>query len=197
MALQCRPQRGRQARGEFLVVLIDEPVLIAQCEGIGDAHADVIVGADHLARTGFDRGQIAREPAVQMLHCGDARGDHLKGGVERVEIEIDPPHHQPGHEPQLERHVGRSELHRGQPDMVMGVDKARQHHLMPGAEDRELRMFRDQLGSGADLGDDPVALQHGTLFDLLPMTAVGGPGEDGAGADDAGGHVFSPKKMQS
>ena len=106
MALQCRPQLSRQARGEFLVVLIDEPVLVAQCEGIGDAHADVFVGADHLAGAGLDRGQVARQPAVQMLHGGDARGDHLEGGIERVEIEIDPPHHQPGHEPQLERHVG-------------------------------------------------------------------------------------------
>ena len=193
MALQCRPQLGRQARGEFLVVLIDEPVLVAQREGIGDAHADVFIGADHLARTGLDRLQAARQPAVQMLHGGDARGDHLEGRVERVEVEIDPPHHQPGHKPQLERHVGRAELHRGQADMVVGVDKARQHHLTAGAEHRDLRVFRDQLGGGADLGDDAVALQHGALFDLLPMTAVGGLGEDGAGADDAGGHVFSPK----
>jgi len=58
---------------------------------------------------------------MQMLHGGDARGDHLEGRIERVEIEIDPPHHQPRREPQLERHVRRAELHRGQPDMVVGV----------------------------------------------------------------------------
>ena len=79
MPLQCRLQLGRQARGEFLVVLIDEPVLVAQCEGTGDAHADVFIGADHLAGPGFDRLQPARKPAVQMLHGGDAGGDHLKG----------------------------------------------------------------------------------------------------------------------
>jgi hypothetical protein len=115
MALQCRPQLGRQARGELLVIPIDEAVLVAQGEGIGDAHADVLVGADHLAGAGFDRGEVARHPAVQVLHGGDARGDHLEGGIERVEVEIDPPRHQPRHEPQLERHVGRAELHRGQP----------------------------------------------------------------------------------
>ena len=106
MALQCRLQFGRQARGEFLVVVIDEPVLVAECEGVGDAHADVLVGADHLAGAGLDRLQTARQPAVQMLHGGDPGGDHLKGGIERVEIEVDPPRHQPRHEPQLERHVG-------------------------------------------------------------------------------------------
>ena len=64
-------QVGRQARGEFLIVPIDEPVLVAECEGIGDAHADVLVRADHLSGPGFDRLQPAREPAVQMLHGGD------------------------------------------------------------------------------------------------------------------------------
>jgi hypothetical protein len=27
---------------------------------------------------------------VQMLHRGSARGDHLEGGTEGVEIEVDP-----------------------------------------------------------------------------------------------------------
>jgi hypothetical protein len=71
MALQRGPQLGRQARGEFLVVLVDEPVLVAAGEGIGDAHADVLVGADNLAGAGLDRVQTARQPAVQMLHRGD------------------------------------------------------------------------------------------------------------------------------
>ncbi len=106
MALQGRPQLGRQARGEFLVVLIDESVLVAQREGVGDAHADVLVGADHLARAGLDRGQVAWQPAVQMLHGRDPGSDHLEGGIERVEIEIDPSRRQPGDKPQFERHVG-------------------------------------------------------------------------------------------
>ena len=76
--------------------------------------------------------------------------------------------------------------------MVVGVDKARQHHLPAGAEDRDLRVFRDQLGGGADLGDDAVALQYRAVFDLLPVAAVCRLGEDGAGADNAGGHGFSP-----
>ncbi len=81
--------------------------------------------------------------------------------------------------------------------MVVSVDKARQQHLTAGAEHRDPRVFRDQLGSGADLGDDAVALQHRAVFDLMPMAAVGGLGNDGAGADDAGGHVFLSQKMQS
>jgi hypothetical protein len=77
--------------------------------------------------------------------------------------------------------------------MVVSINKARQHHLSAAAEDRDPRVFRDQLGGGADFGDDPVALEDRTVFDLMPMAAVGGLGDDGAGADDAGGHVFSPK----
>ena len=192
MALQRRLQFGRQARGKFLVIVIDEPVLVAEGKGIGDAHADVLVGADHLAGAGRDRFQTARQPAVQMLHGGDAGGDHLEGGIERVEVEIDPPRHQPGHKPQLERHVGRSELHRGQPDMVVGVDKPGQHDLTAGAEDRELRIFCDEFGGGPDLGDDAVTLQYRAVFDLLPVAAVCRLGEDGAGSDNAGGHGFSP-----
>jgi len=106
MALQCRLQFARQARRELLVVLINEPVLVAQCERIGNAHADVLVGADHLTGAGFHRSEIAGQPAVQMLYGGDAGGDHLEGGIERVEIKVDPPREQPGHEPQLERHIG-------------------------------------------------------------------------------------------
>jgi hypothetical protein len=68
-------------------------------------HADVFVGADHVVGPGFDRGQVARKPAVQVLHGGDAGGDHLEGGIKSIEIEIDPPRYEPGHEPQLERHV--------------------------------------------------------------------------------------------
>jgi len=192
MALQCRLQLGRQARGEFLVVPIDEPVLVAECERIRDTHADVFIGTDHLAGAGFDRFEAARQPAVQMLHGGDSRGDHLEGRIECVEIEIDPPHHQPGDEPQLERHVRRAELHRGQADMVVGVDKPRQHHLMPAAEDGDARVLRDQLIGGADLGDDPVMLQHRAVFDLMPIPAIGGLGNNGAGADDAGRHGLSP-----
>jgi len=94
-----------------------------------------------------------------MLHGGDAGGDHLKGRIERVDIEVDPPHHQPGDEPQLERHVGRAQLHRDQADMVMGVDKPRQQDLAAGAEDRDPHILRDQRGSRADLGDDPLTVR--------------------------------------
>ena len=66
------------------------PDPVAEREGVGNPHTDVLVGADHLAGAGFDRFEPAREPAVQMLHRGSARGDHLEGGTEGVEIEVDP-----------------------------------------------------------------------------------------------------------
>jgi len=50
-----------------------------------------------------------------------------------------------------------------------------------------------ELGEGADLGDDAVALQDRALVTLPPIAAVGGFGDDGETADNAGGHVFTPQ----
>jgi hypothetical protein len=50
-----------------------------------------LIGADHLAGAGLNSLWATRHPTVRVLHGGDARDDHLKGGIERVEIEIDPP----------------------------------------------------------------------------------------------------------
>jgi hypothetical protein len=106
MPFQRRPQFDGQAFRELLVILVDEPILVTHRKGIRHPHADVLIGADHLARTGLDLGKSTGQPTMQMLHCGDTRRDHLEGGIECVEIEIDAPAHQPGHEPEFERHVG-------------------------------------------------------------------------------------------
>ena len=63
-ALHRPVQFGWQGGEEIFVALVDEPVLVAQCKGIRHPHADVLIGADHLARTGLDRGEIARQPAM-------------------------------------------------------------------------------------------------------------------------------------
>jgi len=42
---------------------------------------------------------------------------------------------------------------------VMGVDKPRQQDLAAGAEDRDPHILRDQRGSRADLGDDPLTVR--------------------------------------
>jgi hypothetical protein len=117
--------------------------------------------------------EVAGITAVRMKITGMlADGPDLEGGIERVEIEVDAPRHEPGHEPKFERHVQRAELHRGQTDMVVGIDKPRQHNLSAGAEDRDFRVFCDQLCGGTDLGDDAVALQYRAVIDLMPMAAV-------------------------
>jgi hypothetical protein len=38
---------------------------------------------------------------------------------------VDAAHHHARDEPQLQRHVGRAELNRGEADLVMAVDEAR------------------------------------------------------------------------
>jgi len=142
MAFHCRLQLCRQARRELLVIFVDESVLVAQREGIRHAHADILVSADHLCGALLDRGQPARQPAVQVLHSGDPGCDHLKGGVERVEIEVDLPADQTRHKPQFQRHVRGAVLHGGQPDMVVAIDKPRQYHLAPSADDRDIGIAR-------------------------------------------------------
>src|SRR5438477_515313 len=142
---------------------------------------------------GLERGEPARQPAVQVLHGGDPGRDHLKGGIEGIEIKIDMPGDQPGDEPQLERHVGRTVLHRRQTDMMMTIDESRQYHLAPGADHRDLGMPLGQLGKRADLRDDAVALQYRAVIDLLPMMAISRLREDSTAADDAWRHLFSPQ----
>jgi hypothetical protein len=76
--------------------------------------------------------------------------------------------------------------------MMVTVDEPRQHHLPPGADHRGIAMPCEELGEGADLGDDAVALQDRAVVTLPPI-AVGGFGDDGEAADNAGGHVFAPQ----
>jgi hypothetical protein len=52
-----------------------------------------------------------------------------------------------------------------------------------------------ELGEGADLGDDAVALQDRAVVNLPPIAAVGGFGDDGETADNAGRHVFAPQSL--
>ena len=121
---QQRPDVSREALEELLVGLIDQVVLVAQREAIRHPHADIFVGADDRFRALFDLRQRAGHPAVNMLHRGDARGDHLERRIERIEIEIEVSGDQTGGEPQFERHVGRAELDRRQADMMVAVDEA-------------------------------------------------------------------------
>src|SRR5476649_2162111 len=178
-----------QAFNELLVGLVDEAVLVAHGVAVADAHADVLVGADGLARALLDVGQRARHPALDMLHRGDARADHLERRVERVEIEIEVADHHAGDEPEFERHVGRAELDRRQADMVMAVDEARQKDLLARADHRHGGMLAVKIVVGADGGDDAVLLQHRTVLDLVPGETVFGAGDGGAAADETGGHA--------
>ena len=179
-----------QAAHELLVGLVDEPVLVAHGVAVADAHADILVGADGLAGALLDVAEHARHPALDVLHRGDARADHLEGRVERVEIEVEVADHHAGDEPELQRHVGRAELHRRQADMVMAVDEARQQDLLAAADDGDGRVLSMQVVVGADGRDDAVLLQHGAVLDLVPGEAVLYAGDGGAAADETGGQCF-------
>ena len=191
--LEAREMPGQErtdVRGhaleEALVRLVDEEVLVAQREAVGDAHADVLVGADDRLRPLLDLRQLARRPAVDVLHRGDAGGDHLEGRVEGVEIEVELADDEARGEPELERHVGRAELDGRQADVMVAVHEAGQEHLFAAADDGQLRMAAAQLRKGADRRDDAVLLQHGPVVDLLPAVTVEGARDDVLAANDRG-----------
>ena len=68
--------------------------------------------------------RVCRHPTVNVLHGGDPGRDHLEGGVERVEIEIEMRRSPAAWRTKFERHVGRTELNRRQADVVVAVDEA-------------------------------------------------------------------------
>ena len=130
-----------------------------------------------------------------MLNRRDPGGDHLERGVKRVEIEIEAARHHAGDKPQFQWHVRRAELHRGEADMVMAVDEARQKDLVAGADHRDVRVFAAELRVGADLGDDTVLLQHGAVPHLVPPVSVHRMGDHRAAADQRCGHRGSPLRQ--
>src|SRR5204863_86788 len=98
------PERSRK----FDEQLWQMQVPVSHRKRIGDPHPDVFIGADRLVGPLVDIGELAGDPALQVLHRGDPGRDHLKGGIERVEIEVEVARHHAGDEPQLQRHVRRA-----------------------------------------------------------------------------------------
>ncbi len=181
-----RPNIVGHALQELLVRLVDEMVLVAQGEAIRDPHADILVGADDPLRALLDLRQLARRPAMEVLDRGDAGRDHLEGGVERVEIDVEIAGHETRREPQLERHVGRAELDRRQPDMMVAVDEAGQQHLLAAADHRRVRVGAAQLREAADRGDDAILLQYRAVIDLLAAMTIESARDEMLAADDRG-----------
>jgi len=187
-ALHRPAQPGGQACDEILVALVDEPVLIAHRKRIRDPHPDILVSADRLVGPAVDLRELARQPALKVLHGGDPGCDHLEGGIKRVEIEVQVAHHHAGDEPQLERHVGRAELHRRQADMMVAIDKARQQYLVAAADHRQGGVLAAQLCVPADLDDDAVLLQHCSIRHLVPAVTVQRMRDHRAAANERCGH---------
>ena len=72
--------------------------------------------------------------------------------------------------------------------MMVAVDEARQHDLVAGADDRQVRVLAAEFLVGADRGDDAVFLQHGTIGHLVPAVSVLRMGDQRAAADQRCGH---------
>ncbi len=151
-----RPHLHRQAFREDRVVLIDEPVLVPEREGIRSPHAYLAVGADDLPAGGQHVLDAAGRAAVEMLNGGDAARDHLEGGEERVEPQVHVAERQTRGEPELQRMVRRAELERRQAHMVVRVDQAGDDHLAPAADEARIRMPPPHIRGRSDGGDHAV-----------------------------------------
>ena len=110
---QLGTERLRQLLAELLIRLVDQPVLLPDGVAVGRPHAEVAVGVQHLAGGAVDSAVAAGHPAVDVLDGGDARRDHLEGGIERVEVQVDLARRHPSGEPKLQRIIGRAELRAG------------------------------------------------------------------------------------
>ena len=137
----------------------------------------------------MDLRVAAGHPPVDVLHGGDAGGEHLEGGIEGVEFVVDPLGGDPRGEPEFQGVVGRAELQGGEPDMVMAVDEARQHHVARVAMHGRVRCLATQGRRIAHLDDDAVPHQHGgVVVDDRGMPVLHAR-DDSASLDDDLGHA--------
>src|SRR5256885_817255 len=77
-------------------------------------------------------------------------------------------------------------------DVVVSVDKPRQHHFVAVANHRDIRVSPAEVPVRADLDDCAVFLQHGAVPDLVPTMAVDRMRHHGATADQRCGDVEPP-----
>jgi hypothetical protein len=128
--------------------------------------------------------EAARHRALDMLHRGNARGYHLEGGVERVQIKIDLAPRDTAREPQLQRMIGGAHLQWSHADMVMAVDETRQHDVVridPEFRVGRLLLHRIERASG---DDNAVAGEHGALLDHHRRMPVLNACDDPPGLED-------------
>src|SRR5262245_30064033 len=72
--------------------------------------------------------------------------------------------------------------------MMMAIDEARQHDLVPAADDRHLGVRGLEFLEGPDHPDNTVLLQDRAVRDLLPGLAVDRSRDHRTAADDRLGH---------
>ena len=168
----------RQAAQEILVRFVDQPVLVAQGIRIGRAHADVLVGVDDAPDDPFDVAEWQRQPTVEVLNRGHARGDHFERRVERVEVGIGPAARDAGGEPELQRVVARADLDRRQPDVVVAVDQPRDDHVVGRTDDLVGTVLRCERVVTADVDDYAVALKYRTVLDDRRLVPAGDAEDD-------------------
>ena len=129
---------------------------------------------------------------MNVLDGRDARGDHLEGRIERVEIEVEVARDEARREPEFERHVGRAELDRRQADVMVAVDEAGQQRLGTIADNRNVGIGGAQLGERAYRDNRSVPLKHRAVVDLLATMAIERPCDDMLAANDRRRHRLPP-----
>jgi hypothetical protein len=125
---------------------------------------------------------------VQVLDGGDAGFEHLKSGIERIEIRIDTPRRHAAGEPEFERIVGRAELEGRQTHMMVAIDQARHDYVFGRTKRLVGLILLRQRHVWADGQDGAVALHHSTVLDHVGLGATADFTDDVLTADQRQGH---------
>src|SRR5262244_215775 len=72
--------------------------------------------------------------------------------------------------------------------MMVAIDEARQHNLVPATDDRDLLVLGLEFLEGADHLDDAILLQDRAVRNLLPGPSIDRSRNHRAAADDRLGH---------
>ena len=92
--------------------------------------------------------------------------------------------------------VGRPELERGQPHVVMAVDEPGKHDVLAGAEHLVRVMPGRDVGERSDLDDPPVLLVDGALRDHVGHAIRGDGADDVLAVNQRRGHARALLSVQ-
>src|SRR5215510_8565428 len=183
-----RGKAGWEAPHKSLISFVDEPVLIPQSIRIRDTHADVIVRLEDLLSRFQHPGHRGKPYSVQVLDSGDAGFEHLKSGIQRIEIRVNTPRRHAAGEPELEWIVRRPKLEGRETHMMVAIDQARHDHVVGRTKSLIGLILLRQRRVWTNGQDSAITLDHSTVLDHVGCGATMDFTDDVLTADQRQGH---------